>query len=193
MGALRETDWAVAKSKERIVKVAPRRPQSVTLTVDFKSQAKVAVALDDGEPDMAALVRQRLPNVRHQMWNGQWHAAIARMKTIYQGTREAAPRIGQAAGEHMQRFRKHLRDLRDYLVDNQTSLTNYAHAYRNGPRISSAPADVLDRRRRAPAASGMLRSTRRQIGRPIPRAVSEISPHIAGAGIARFVTVHPHP
>jgi hypothetical protein len=73
------------------------------------------------------------------------------------------------------------------------SLTNYAHAYRNGPRISSAPADVLDRRRRAPAASGMLRSTRRQIGRPIPRAVSEISPHIAGAGIARFVTVQPQP
>lgn len=47
---------------------------------------KVAVALDDGEPDMAALVRQRLPSVRYQMWNGQWHRAIARIKTIYQGT-----------------------------------------------------------------------------------------------------------
>jgi hypothetical protein len=46
---------------------------------------KVAVALDDSEPDMATLVRQRLPNVHHQMWNGQWHAAIARMKLIYQG------------------------------------------------------------------------------------------------------------
>jgi hypothetical protein len=46
--------------------------------------SKVAVALDDGEPNMAALVRQRLPNVRHQMWNGQWRPAIARMKTIYQ-------------------------------------------------------------------------------------------------------------
>jgi hypothetical protein len=41
----------------------------------------------------------------------------------------------------MQRFRKHLLDLRDYLVNNQTSLTNYAHAYRNGLRISSAPAE----------------------------------------------------
>lgn len=58
---------------------------------------KVAVALDDGEPDMAALVRQRLPNVRHQMRNGQWRAAIARMKTIYQATREAATRIGQVS------------------------------------------------------------------------------------------------
>jgi hypothetical protein len=97
---------------------------------------KVAVALDDDEPAMAALVRQRLPNVRHQMWNGQWRPAIARMKTIYQGTCEAAMRVGEAAGEHMQRFRKHLRDLRDYLVNNQTSLTNYAHAHRNGLRIS---------------------------------------------------------
>jgi hypothetical protein len=84
---------------------------------------KVAVALDDSEPDMATLVRQRLPNVRHQMWNGQWHAAIARMKLIYQGTYAAATRKGQTVGEHMQRFRKHLRDLRDYLVNNQTSLT----------------------------------------------------------------------
>jgi hypothetical protein len=103
--------------------------------------AKVAVALDEGNPDMAALVRQRLPNVRHQMWNGQWRPAIARMKTIYQGTCETATRMGHAAGEHMQRFRKHLRDLRDYLVNNQASLTNYAHAYRNGLRISSAPAE----------------------------------------------------
>jgi hypothetical protein len=105
---------------------------------------KVAVALDNGEPDMAALVRHRLPNVRHQMWNGQWHPAIARMKTIYQGTCEAAMRLGQAAGEHMQRFRKHLRDLRDYLVNNQTSLTNYAHAYRNGLRISGCAGRVRD-------------------------------------------------
>jgi hypothetical protein len=102
---------------------------------------KVAVALDDGKPDMAAFVRERLPNVRHQMWNGQFRAAIERMKTIYQGTCEAATRLGQAASEHMQCFRKHLRELRDYLVNNQTSLTNYAHAQRNGLRISSAPAE----------------------------------------------------
>src|SRR5450631_1051280 len=63
------------------------------------------------------------------------------MKTIYHGTREAATRVGQAAGEHMQRFRKHLLDLRDYLVNNQASLTNYAHAHRNGLRISSSPAE----------------------------------------------------
>lgn len=41
----------------------------------------------------------------------------------------------------MERFRKHLQDLLDYWVNNQASLTNYAHAYRNGLRISSAPAE----------------------------------------------------
>ncbi len=103
--------------------------------------AKVAGALENDEPDMATFVTQRLPNIRHQMWNGQWHPAIARMKIIYQGTAEATTRIDGTIGEHMQRFRKHIRDLRDYLVNNQTSLTNYAYAYLNGLRISSAPAE----------------------------------------------------
>ena len=70
-----------------------------------------------------------------------WHPAIARMKRIYQGTAEATTRIGGAIGDHIQRFRRHIRDRRDYLVHNQTSLTNYAYAYRNGLRISSAPAE----------------------------------------------------
>jgi hypothetical protein len=39
---------------------------------------------------------------------------------------------------------------------------------------------------------GTLRSARRQTGRPIPRALSRISPAIAGARIAWFVTVHPN-
>jgi hypothetical protein len=60
--------------------------------------AKVAATLNDGEPAMAAFVRQKLPNVRHQMWNGQWHAAITRMKTIYQGTHEAATSLVSASG-----------------------------------------------------------------------------------------------
>ena len=102
---------------------------------------KVAAALCDGEPDMASFVRLKLPNVRHQMWNDQWHAVIARMKSIYQGTHEATKSLGSAAGGHLRRFRKHLLDLRDYLVNNQASLTNYAHAYHHGLRISSAPAE----------------------------------------------------
>jgi hypothetical protein len=33
---------------------------------------KVAAAVNDGEPDMATFILQKLPNLRHQMWNGQW-------------------------------------------------------------------------------------------------------------------------
>ena len=43
--------------------------------------------------------------------------------------------------ERLQRFRDHLLKLRDYLVSNRSGLTNYAHAYRHGLRISSAPAE----------------------------------------------------
>jgi hypothetical protein len=128
---------------------------------------KVAVALEDGAPDMAAFVRQSLPNVRHQMWNGQWRPAIARMRTIYQGTREAATRIGPAAGEHWQRFRRHLRDLRDCLVNNQTSLTNYAHAHRNGLRISGAPAE-----------SGMSHVINQRMGKREPMCWSAEGAHL---------------
>jgi hypothetical protein len=47
-----------------------------------------------------------------------------------------------AAGqERVERLRSHLLDLRNYLVSNQGGLTNYAHAYRRGLRISSAPAE----------------------------------------------------
>ena len=44
---------------------------------------KVVTALGDGDWYMTAFLRFKLPNIPHQMWNCQWHAAIARMKTIY--------------------------------------------------------------------------------------------------------------
>ena len=128
---------------------------------------KVAAALNDGEPEMAAFVRLKLPNLRHQMWNGQWHAAITRMKRIYQGTHEAATSLASAVGEHMTRFRKHLQDLRDYLVNNQASLTNYAHAYRHGLRISSAPAE-----------SGMSHIVNQRMGKRQPMCWSLEGAHL---------------
>jgi hypothetical protein len=105
--------------------------------------SKVAVAFDDGEPEIAALIRAETarrspPDVERPVAPSD---RAIRMNTIYQGTCEAATRLGEAAGEHTPQFRKHLRDLRDYIVNNQTSLTNYANAYRNGLRISSAPAE----------------------------------------------------
>jgi hypothetical protein len=47
---------------------------------------KVASLLDKTDPVMAAMIRVKLPRVRHQMWNGKWRAATVRMRHIYQGT-----------------------------------------------------------------------------------------------------------
>lgn len=33
-------------------------------------------------------LREKLPNIRHQMWNGQGPAAVGRMCECYQGTRD---------------------------------------------------------------------------------------------------------
>jgi hypothetical protein len=129
--------------------------------------AKVAGALEKDEPEMATFVAQRLPNIRHQMWNGEWYPAIARMKRIYQGTAGPTTRIGGAVGEHMQRFRKHIRDLRDYLVNNQASLTNYAYAYRNGLRISSALAE-----------SGMSHVVNQRMGKLQPMCCTAAGAHL---------------
>ena len=57
------------------------------------------------------------------------------------GTTEAAVRPHSAGSDRIDRFCKHLLDLRDYLRNNWTGLTNYAHAYRHRLRISSAPAE----------------------------------------------------
>ena len=65
---------------------------------------KDAAALHDHEPDMAAFVHQKLPSVHQQMWNGQWPAASARMKTIYQGGCKAAQCQGTAIGEYLERL-----------------------------------------------------------------------------------------
>jgi hypothetical protein len=47
---------------------------------------KVAALLDATDPDAAATVRLKLPRLRHQMWNGKFHAAISRMRDVYLGT-----------------------------------------------------------------------------------------------------------
>jgi hypothetical protein len=87
------------------------------------------------------MVREKLPRVRFQMWNGQWARAIRRMHSIFISVGQISNQIAAACTERIQRFRTHLLDLRNYLVSNQNGLTNYAHAYRHGLRISSAPAE----------------------------------------------------
>jgi hypothetical protein len=112
----------------------------------------IASLLSDRDPIIASTIEQKLPRIRHQMWNGEWHAAIHRMRDIYRGTREAVVRPHSAASDRIDRFCKHLLDLRDYLRNNWSGLTNYAHAHRHRLRISSAPAEsemshLVNRRR----------------------------------------------
>jgi hypothetical protein len=90
---------------------------------------------------LAAMMREKFPRVRHQMWNGRWANAIARIRSIFVIAGQLVDELTTASMERVQRLRSHLLDLRNYLVSNQSGLTNYAHAYRHGLRISSAPAE----------------------------------------------------
>jgi hypothetical protein len=87
----------------------------------------------------------KLPRVRHQMWHGRWNAAIRRMRDVFLGADSLAAKLAlanqTAIKERLERLRCHLHNLRDYLVANQGTLTNFSHAYHHGLRISSAPAE----------------------------------------------------
>jgi len=102
---------------------------------------KVASVFWEVDSIIASTIEQKVPRIRHQMWNGKWQAAMHRMRDIYRGTRATAEYPQSADGDRVNRFRKHLLDLRDYLRNNWSGLTNYAHAYRHRLRISSAPAE----------------------------------------------------
>jgi hypothetical protein len=94
---------------------------------------KTAAVAEATNPTLAATTREKLPRVRHQMWNGRWANAIARMRSIFVIAGQIADELAAAGMERVQRLRSHLLDLRNYLVSNQGGLTNCAHAYR-GPR-----------------------------------------------------------
>jgi hypothetical protein len=82
----------------------------------------------------------KIPRLRHKMWNGQWQGALHRMRDCYRGTSIGATTVTSFHAERVKRFRGHLIDLRDYLLNDQKNLTNYGKARREGLRISSAPA-----------------------------------------------------
>jgi hypothetical protein len=75
--------------------------------------------------------------------------------------------IQPATMERLKRFRDHLLKLRDYLVSNQSGLTNYNHAYRHGLRISSAPAE-----------SGMNHLVNQRMGKHQPMRWSAQGAHL---------------
>jgi hypothetical protein len=107
--------------------------------------AKTASLVEPLDSALSATIRNKLPRVRYQMWHGRWATAIHRMRDVFLGAGIFAVTLAQASQatikERLERLRRHLIDLRDYLVSNQGALTNYSHAYRHGLRISSAPAE----------------------------------------------------
>ena len=96
---------------------------------------KVAGVLKEQDPDAAALSLQKVPRIRYQMWNGRWIQAVKRMHTIYDAAKRNPETGTPGDRERLQRFRQHLFDLHEYLMNNWKSLTNYAYAYRHGLRI----------------------------------------------------------
>ena len=61
------------------------------------------------------LLETKLPNVRHQMWNGQWHAALDRMGDIYRASAHLQKCSPASDADRVRRFREHLVKVRDYL------------------------------------------------------------------------------
>lgn len=101
------------------------------------------------------------------MWNGRWANAITPLRSIVITAGQVVDGPAIAGMERLQRFRNHLLGLQNYLVSNQSGLTNYAHAYRHGLRISSAPAE-----------SGMNRLVNQRMGKHQPMRWSAEEAHL---------------
>jgi hypothetical protein len=140
---------------------------SMRLRAIKQMATKTAAIVEATNPMLAGIIRENLPRVRYQMWNGRWANAIARMRSIFIGAGQIVDALATAGAERLQRFRNHLLDLRNYLVSNQSGLTNYAHAYRHGLRISSAPAE-----------SGMNHLVNQRMGKHQPMRWSAEGAHL---------------
>ena len=145
--------------------------------------AKTAAVVEAQDPALAATMREKLPRVRHQMWNGRWTDAISRMRSIFISAGQVADWLVAAGTDRVQRLRNHLLDLRNYLVSNQGGLTNYAHAYRHGLRISSALAES--------GMNHLVCRGRRASGKSVSRTISNVQGAGAKLCSCSYVTVHP--
>jgi hypothetical protein len=103
--------------------------------------SRIAIAAGGSDSVLNELLSEKLLRIRHQMWNGQWHAALDRMGKTYRATKRLLESLSTADAELVRRFRQHMTDLRDYLRSNWSGLKNYAVEKRKGQRISSALAE----------------------------------------------------
>src|ERR1035437_3488811 len=76
----------------------------------------IAIAAGGSDSVLTELLKEKLPRLRYQMWNGKWRAALERMGKICRATKRLLDSLSTADAERVRRFRQHIIDLRDYLV-----------------------------------------------------------------------------
>ena len=68
---------------------------------------------------------------------------LNRIGKICRATKRLLSSLSSSELERLERFRKHILDLRDYLRENRSALRKYALEMRKGMRISSALAESV--------------------------------------------------
>jgi hypothetical protein len=123
--------------------------------------SRIAIAPGSSDAVWNELLNEKLPRIRDQMSNGQWHAAWDRTGKIYRATKQLWDARSTGAAEWVRRFRQHFTDLRDYLRSNWSGLRNlFCTSYRSLTRPASHIAKTLvrDLRCRKAAAWQNVRS-----------------------------------
>jgi len=100
---------------------------------------KTAVLIEDTETE--CWVRKHAMRLRWLVWHGRAMEVLPLLTRLSREAKIAMRCSGVAAHERLGRFRRHVVELRRYLRNNSRGLINYGCAWRNGQRISTAPAE----------------------------------------------------
>jgi hypothetical protein len=100
---------------------------------------KTAVLMEDSETE--CWVRKHAMRLRWLVWHGRAMEVLPLLTRLSREAKIAMRSSGVAAHERLGRFRRHAVELRRYLRNNSRGLINYGCVWRNGQRISTAPAE----------------------------------------------------
>jgi hypothetical protein len=101
--------------------------------------SKTVVLMAD--PETEHWVCKQVPRLRWLLWHGRWAEVLPLLTRLSRATELAMRSSDVMAHERLRRFRRHAVELRRYLRNNSRGLINYGLAWRNGRRISTAPAE----------------------------------------------------
>jgi hypothetical protein len=151
--------------------------------------AGIANAAGGSDTVLNELLCEKLPRIRYQMWNGKWRAALNRMGRIYRATKRLLGSLSTTEEERVQRFRRHIVDLRDYsrklvrATEVRFGETQRTKDIERSGRVCDEPfgqsengqtsAHALVLQGRASVVAGSLRRPRWATGQPLPRVASE--------------------